>query len=440
VTSGLPERAWARLHPLSPLLILGRAVLVVLAVVLPRLTLPLGPPGGHVPWGDLVVLALLGVAGLVTWLVTRWRVTDGELQIETGLFRRQSIRVPLTRIQAIDVVRPLLARVLGLAELRVVVAGSGANRTRLAYLGEDRALAVRAELLALAHGLHRQAGEAPERPVLAVPLGRLVASVVLSLGTVVFATVLVATAVAGAVTGRPLLVLAAAWPTVFAAGAVALRRVTAEFGFTVADAPDGLRVRSGLLLHRAETIPRGRVQAVRWIEPLFWRPFGWCRLEVDVARQRNARRDRDEGRLTDALLPVGPREDAARLLAAVLPGAVVLPPPRARPPRRARWRAPLSYRNLRFWYDDAHACGRTGRLQRRLTVVPLEKVQSLREVQGPLSRLLRLATLRADTAGRGWQAVGHARDAAESRVWLWDLTDRARERRHLAHPSSAARP
>ena len=65
----------------------------------------------------------LVLGGLVSWLVTRWRIEDDDLRIETGLFRRQSLRFPLAQVQAIDVVRPGLARLLRLAELRLRMAG-----------------------------------------------------------------------------------------------------------------------------------------------------------------------------------------------------------------------------------------------------------------------------------------------------------------------------
>ena len=65
---------------------------------------------------DLVVIALVLGAGVVSWLVTRWQVADGVLRIETGLVRPQSRRFPLSQVQAIDVVQTGLARVLGLAE------------------------------------------------------------------------------------------------------------------------------------------------------------------------------------------------------------------------------------------------------------------------------------------------------------------------------------
>ena len=76
------------------------------------------------------------VMGLVKWLVTRWALDGSTLRIETGLFRRDARQLPLSRIQAVDVVRPFLARVFGLAELRVRLAGSGRSNGRLAYLAE----------------------------------------------------------------------------------------------------------------------------------------------------------------------------------------------------------------------------------------------------------------------------------------------------------------
>ena len=167
---------WSRLHPLSPVVQFGRALVVISAVVVPRLFLDRqrGPL-----FIDVGVLGLGLLGGLVHWLVTRWRVFGGELQIETGLLRRQSIRMPLTRIQSIDVVRPGLARVFGLSEVRVESAGTGTARGRLAYLPQGRALAVRAQLLALAHGLD-ESTPAPEEFVLwRVDNARLVASAVL---------------------------------------------------------------------------------------------------------------------------------------------------------------------------------------------------------------------------------------------------------------------
>ena len=83
-------------------------------------------------WHVLAVAALI-VLGVVSWLVTRWRIEGNDLRIETGLLRRSSRRYPLSQVQAIDTVRPGLARALGLAELRLRMGGTG-GAARLAYL------------------------------------------------------------------------------------------------------------------------------------------------------------------------------------------------------------------------------------------------------------------------------------------------------------------
>src|SRR5690606_6213726 len=82
--------------------------------------------------------------------------------------------------QAVDIVRPLAGRLLGLSELRMEVAGGGEAEAPLAYLSVDDAVRLRAELLARSAGISADAPEAPERPVHEVPLDRLIGSTVLS--------------------------------------------------------------------------------------------------------------------------------------------------------------------------------------------------------------------------------------------------------------------
>ncbi len=425
---GSGDADWTRLHPLSPVVRTGSAVA---ALVLLSTQFSTGGRRTSVPWVTLVLLALGIVAGVVSWLVTRWRVHSGDLQIETGLLRRQSIRVPLSRIQAVDVIAPVLARVLGLAEVRVVVAGRGTGRTRLAYLGAGEAQRIRAKLLALAHGLASETPEPPAQPLLRIDNLRV------ALATVLIAPVNVLIAIAVlAVTVALLIPHGEASATIAVPALVGVvpevfRRFNAVYDFQLAEGADGLRLSRGLLQTRTETIPFGRIQAVRWVEPLLWRPFGWCRLEVDVARQRGSQQ-REEGssRLSRTLLPVGSREHAAWLLQRLLPGAAPVAPPGSKPPRRAMVKAPFEYHLLAFWDDRGrHAFARTGRVRPEVVVVPMEKVQSVRLRQGPVQRWLRLATVHIDTAGRGWQARAVCRDAAEAEALLERLTELAREAR-----------
>lgn len=421
---------WQRLHPLSPLVRAGRGAIAIVVV----LVIPLSGKQNGLP-NDLIhfsVLILVLVLGVISWLVTRWRVQDGVLRVESGLLRRTSERFPLSQIQAVDIVRPGLARVFGLAELRIRLAGGSGKAGRLAYLGSDQADVLRARLLALSEGVAAASPE--ERPALSeqallrVPTGQLVVSLLLTGTGLVFELTIVA-----------LLVLALAAPgaagAVFSAGGAGLfalivgvfRRFNADYRLTVAEAPDGLRLRSGLVETSAETIPRGRIQAIRMIEPLAWRPLGWCRLEVDVAGQKNkGRQDRDQARAARALLPVGSHEQAALLIARVFPEP---PGERLPPPARARWKSPLRFRFLSWGANDRYAVTTSGRLRRVTDWVPLAKVQSIRWVQGPAQRRLHLASIHLDTAGRRVDAVVRDRDRAEAARLSNDLRDRCRRAR-----------
>jgi putative membrane protein len=430
VTTGLGggDGGWRRLHPLSPLVRSGRGVLAVLALA-GLSTSGLGGGSAGLHWYDIVLPVAVAVAAVVNWFVTRWKVDGATLRIETGLLRRDSRQLPIARIQAVDLVRPFLARMLGLAELRVRLAGSGDADGRLAYLTEPAAVALRARLLAAHHGLDPATPEPAEQIVTSVPVGRLVGSAAIS--TVAVAAVVMAVAVVIAVVSPAgLVVLAGSVVWWLVIGAMVIwRHVSTQYAFTVAASPDGVRIRRGLLGTVAETIPVQRVQAVRMIEPLLWRPFHWCRLEVDVAGHPG--RDSAEGThsVRKALLPVGSPEEARRLLRIALPDAW---PELTRPPRRARWKAPLSYHFLAAGHDGTLAVAVTGRVRRHTTWVPLAKTQSVRLVQGPLQRRLGLATVHLDAAGRRVHAEFAERGQDEARSLVGELAALSRHARKAA--------
>jgi len=430
--TAIPETetdGWVRLHPLTPLLRGGRFLLVALAIV--------GQQGlREASLEVFLAVVAVGVPAAITigwllWRAMRYRLTDTELQVESGVLTRRSRRVPLARLQSVDVVRPLFARFLGLAELRLeVVGGSGGAEAPLSYLGEQEAHQLRARLLDLAAG--RSAGDSSvpaeqEQVLVVVPLGPLIWSTLLGPPLVVMVGLLVVLVVAAAVdltlVGG---VLLGAVPLLIGVGSFAVRRMLTEYGFTVAESGDGLRLRHGLLETRNSTIPAGRVQTVRITEPLLWRPFGWARVEVDVAGYSAG--GGEEQTSTGALLPVAPREFAHRLVARVLGGA----PPAVgdRPPRAARWRAPLSHRRLAIGLDAFHVVSTHGVLTTTTEVVPLTKVQSLRLTQGPLQRRLGLTSLHVDTAGRRLPGtVAPHRGDAEAARLLADTTTLARAAR-----------
>ena len=422
-----PVGDWVRLHPLTPLLRGGRTALLLIALV--------GQQGFRS--SPEAVLALLGVLvpvavffGWLSWRAMRYRVTATELQVDSGVLVKRSRRVPLARVQAVDVVKPFYARVLGLAELRLEVVGGGGGDAEapLAFLNEDRADALRVQLLDLSAGRPAAvegapaAVEPPETVLVVVPTRVLVWSTLLGAPAVTVLVLLAAVLVGSQVSGAALSAVAlAGGPALFGVGSMAVRQLLSHYGFTVAESPDGLRLRHGLLDTRSQTIPAGRVQAVRIREPLLWRRAGWVRVDVDVAGYSGSG---EQQLATSALLPVAPRELALQLVARVLGSTL---PPADRPvPRTARWRAPLSARRLSLGLDAQHVVSTSGILTTTTDIAPLAKVQSLRRTSGPWQRRLGLASVHVDTAGRRLPgAVLLHRSEADATALLADLTQRA---------------
>jgi putative membrane protein len=427
-----PVGGWQKLHPLTPIVTGGRLG-VVLLIVLAEDSLR----GARNLASVVIELILLGVVlvyGVVKWLVTRWALDGATLRVETGLFRRDARQFPLSRIQAVDVVRPFLARVFGLAELRVRLAGSGRSNGRLAYLAEPVAVDLRARLLAGQHGLDLATPEPAQRPVATVPANQLVISAVLA------PTSFVAAFLVAAIIALPEISHAAAAATVgflivYLIGFVRQiwRRVVDQYGFAVGVAQDGIRVQRGLFSTVSETIPYARVQAVRKLEPLLWRPLRWCRLEVDVAGSAGQEQGARSRRMTKSLLPVGQVEIADELLYSLL-GLRQFP--LSAPPKRAAWKAPISYHFLASGSDGSVVAATTGRLRKVTTWVPFEKAQSVRRVQGPLQRAFHLASVNLDAAGRGVRAELRDRDVDEADRLFEQLVLQSRAARRRAPSQS----
>ncbi|NUS16104.1 MAG: PH domain-containing protein, partial [Streptomyces sp.] len=338
-----------------------------------------------------VLVPAAALYGFLTWWYTHFAVTESELRIRTGLVFRRTVHIRLERIQAVDVTQPLLARVAGVAKLKLDVIGAD-KKDELAFLGEREARTLRAELLARAAGFApetaHEVGEAPARELLRTAPRDLAIALVLTgatWGTLVAA--LVVPPVLWFATHSLWTVLATGLPLLGAAGASSVGRFVGEYDWTVGESPDGLRIDHGLLDRTHETVPPGRVQTVRIVEPLLWRRRGWVRVELDVAGSSNS-----------VLVPVAPREVAEAVVARVLPG-VTVPPPAAlsRPPRRAGRCVPVWWRGHGLAVTDAVFAARQGLLRRSVALVPHAKVQSVRLVQGPWRRLWGLADVHVDT-------------------------------------------
>jgi len=450
--SGPVEEPRQRLHPLSPILKGSRALVVIIAG-LSWQTL------GRVGFGRfalLVVLCLLGylAVAVISWYNTGYHVVGRELRIHEGLLWRRTRAIPLERLQAVEVVRPLLAQLTGLAELRLEVVGGGQTEAPLAYLTVADAATLRARLLTLA-GRAGRTGPAPDAAALdgtapppdgtpaslpdpsAPPPGRLLHTVVnrdllisqLLTPQTMFLPFGVAFVIAQFAMDATWSFVAVASTLTATAGVILqpIRRVLSDWNFRLARDEVGLRVRHGLTETRSQTVPLHRIQAVGATWPLLWRGKKWLRMRLHVAGYA-APDGQGGGTQSGQLLPVGVLPTANHILADVLPGIALDALPMTPPPRRARWLNPLVQPKLGAGLADDVFSVRSGLLARQMLVVPYARMQSVRVVRGPLQRLLGLATVYADTAG-GPSAAAKDRDVAEAWWLAAELSDRARAAR-----------
>lgn len=382
-------REWTRLHPVTPVL-KGWPWAVAVGAWWFYTAGPWWLGGGASDIPDEVVSRIslnvlgyigiaLGVAVLATviatfmWRVNVYRVTDTAVEHNKGLVFRVQTQARLDRLQAVDVVQPLVARIFGFAKIKIEVAGGENSSVALEFLRLGDAEALRNEIIALAAGYKAEVaamradaglaatsspapapgekprstgpglspqdinilgsrpyataiGAAAETEVFKVPLPRLIGSVLRSgatiflglfiLGAVVFAIIGASSKDIGevllSITGASAAgVIGALVSTV----AIAFKALNAAFNFRAAVSADGIRLSHGLFETTRQTVPPGRVQALVFRQPLLWRGKDWWSARINVAGYQT-----EAGQMqATQLLPVGPSDEALRALFLALP-------------------------------------------------------------------------------------------------------------------------
>lgn len=382
------------------------------------------------------VLVAGAVFGFASWYRTKFRITATELRIDTGVFNRRSRRVRLDRILEIGVNQPFVARLLGLAELKIETATTEAE-VSLSYLPLGEAHEVRHVLLEQRDTARaREAGEEGARgfaggvappsaepvPLVRVPLSWQVKGLLASGETV--GLLLLGIAIGGVLAaGLSLGAFGIGLATFGGAAFSLVRKLVGWWDWRVAVVPTGIQVRHGMFSLTTRTFNVERLQGVRITEPLLQRPFGLARLELSVAGGMKDNGSGDEG--SGIALPVAPLDLVWRL-AADLIGADPSAVPTTGPPRRASWLRPFGRPWLAFGMDDRLVVSRAGLFARRTDLVPLARVQSLRLTQGPIQRWLRLASVHADSPVGLVNAQGVHRDPVEARRLVQEGVERAR--------------
>nr|NLD40774.1 PH domain-containing protein [Actinomycetales bacterium] len=399
----------------------------------------------------LVGLLISFAYAYFAWRRTAFAVGEDAVYFHKGILFRSQRHARLNRIQGVDITRPLLGRLVGLSSLTIETAGGGDSKVVIEYLKDEDAERLRAEVLARAAGLKAvqsvgapgsggMAGvpgapggapggmgpdgqplgpvggdlggapvppvfaQAPERLVYQLPAGQLILSILYSIWLILAVVVLIGSIVVPLGFGQPWGVFAIL-PVAFVVVSSVWVAFSGHFGHTMAISPDGLRLRHGLLSTQSQTIPPGRIQAVRLSQPFLWRRRDWWKVEINVAGYGAAGSSQDGSANVsrNVLLPVAPREVALRalwivqrdigvdnpqeVLAAAMTGTLddagFLPSPRS-----ARWVDPVAWKRNGLFITRTAMLMRTGRITRQVTLVPHERTQSLAVAQGPIQRRL----------------------------------------------------
>ena len=297
-TPDVPAPAAARLkpterpHPLTPL-VRGWLILVAIAIGWGREIVTsasgedqfqLGALAWFLPILAAVVL-LAAIAGFVTWYFTRFVIDDEELRIETGAIFKKSTKIPFERLQSVDIVQPLAARIVGLAELRL---DAGNTTTKLRYLSRGKASRFRDYLLTRAHGqqasirdLDQEAAASiftdlgvADQPLVRVLPQRLIVSFLLSMEWLVPAAITIIILVVTAALAALPYALGGLIPLLIGMLTLIWRRLIGMFNFTLAESPRGLRVTRGLTNLSSQSVPINRIQGVKVGQSLLWKPLG----------------------------------------------------------------------------------------------------------------------------------------------------------------------
>ncbi|MEA3053195.1 MAG: putative rane protein [Sphingomonadales bacterium] len=409
--------------------------------------------------GPLLLAAGLGVGLLVfkwiVWRRFRYGVGEAEIVIESGVLHRNRRSIPFDRIQDVDIERSFLARLFGLAKVRIETGAGGKDEGLLDSVSLAEAHRLRETVRARRSGVAPAAaaeGEPPAAHILfAMDVPRL-----LLFGLFSFSLVYIAGLFALLQTFDRFLPFdiydPARWiglvdeylPQRWTLGAIAavlmlaallgtaagiLRTLSRDFGFRLSLEGDRFRRERGLFTRSEVVIARRRVQLAQVQTGPLRSLFGWSGLSFQTL---GAGADAS-GHQSAA--PFATREEVERVVAEA--GGLRLPPPpeliqvsrrhilrslaRKIAPALAAilalawWQpsallllallpllaagAALERRFHRYALADELLFVARGVWRRRLWLVPLRNVQALSVSRGLLQRRLGLATLSLDTAG-----------------------------------------
>lgn len=357
-----------RLHPISALINfvkgLKDAILPLIAVFF------LNNNRGDGLLGSLPLIILSSLllfillSGIFRWLRFTYRVEEGELRIEHGMFLRKKRYIPIDRIQSLDFSEGIFHRPFQLVKVTVETAGSSASTEAEAELTAiHKEEAKQLELLLDEQKGQEVVGDDEEnvessrklvyqmtrKEIILMALTSGGAGVVIS-GVLVFLSQGMEFLPIGAIYDEVinwlqigLLIVAVAVLVVLflAYGISVLLTIFRYNNFSVYLDSGDLIMTRGLLEKKQVTIPLNRIQGLRIDENLIRQPLGLATVTI-ISAGGSVNSDAEH---TLRILPLIKRAEVQRVLQSIL-GEYQLDEPLNRPPRRALFRYLMRFNSL----------------------------------------------------------------------------------------------
>lgn len=462
-----PETPRRRTHPITPLVTGWKIVVAIVAVVsaqnIARLVNDFSVSKALIGAGVILAAVVIAIVlSAISWWFMTYAVDEEGVSLHTGVISKSREYAPRARIESVSVERPLLARLLGLAKVRVEIAGGGESYLDIEYVKSADAEQLRQRILGVAARARTPEGESPDQSegaaadapqadrdaahrtegthetstvdgtgedapgalqkllydgvtdgdmIATIPTGRLVRSLVRDLGFLVgiVMSILglgVAIGLGIWTDGFSFAMIIALAPAAFTVLKYVFGKIESGWGFVSRDTDRGLRMRRGLANTRTDNIASGRVQRFSVRRPLLWRTPDWTAVTVTVAGI-----DDDDENGAQSVLPVGTREELGATLGHLaaplgtdddLAALEHLLTAKAREIHGIRTPARL------FWISrrtdvtvllPGALIHRSGILTRTVEIVPRERIQQTTLSEGPLSRRLGVLDLAVHVAG-----------------------------------------
>lgn len=427
----------------------------------------LGLPAGYALLSDqglgpiLLFAALIAIVALVyhwlAWQRFRYGIGERELVIESGILSRTRRSIPFDRIQDVDIERGPLARLFGLARLRIETGGSGGDEGVLDSVSVNEAERLRSALRAarrpsLGTDQPSASPEAPVEILFAMSTGRVLALGLFNFSMVYLASIfallqtfgrwlpfdihdpgrwigIVDDQLSGSLSAQAIIAVAMLALLLGLLSGV-LRTLSREFGLRVTHESAGFRRQAGLFTRSDVLVPKARIQLALLETGPLRRRLGWYAVGFQTLRGSKLE---DGGR--HILAPFARSDEILRILAAqgdlaladpadlkiissrhlarrlvsriVLPLLIIIPLATI---WHAGWlflpllaliavHAFIERRFLKYGLSPDHLFVQEGIWRQRQWIVPRSRIQSLRLTQSWLQRRLDLASLAIDTAG-----------------------------------------